>query len=234
MNAVAEVWRHPVKSLQGQRLDGGLLGPGGLRGDRGWAVVDARSGAPLTARREHRLYAAAARWDADELVITLPDGAELRPGPERDHRLSAWLGYPVHLRAAPEHEPFVDTSPVHLLTRASVGEWDVRRFRPTLLLDGGGEDDWIGSRVEVGEAVLAVEEPTIRCVMTTLEQPGLPVDRSVLRTIVKARGGALGVLGRVVRPGRVSVGDALSVRSAGPAVRSDGPLRTTAAHTRPG
>lgn len=211
MNTVAAVWRHPVKSLQGERLDGALLGPAGLEGDRRWAVF-AGGREALTARQEHRLLAAAARWDAGELVITLPDGSEVRPGPERDARLSAWLGYPVRLGSAPAAEPFVDDSPVHLVSAASAGEWDVRRFRPTLALDGGGEQGWEGSQVEVGEAVLAVDKPMVRCVMTTLAQPGLPTDRDVLRAIVRQRGGVLGVKARVVRPGYVSVGDAVSVR----------------------
>lgn len=209
MHPVAAVWRHPVKSLQGERLGSALLGPHGVQGDRGLALFDASSGALLTGRQEHRLLAAAARWESDEVLVTLPDGTEVRPGPERDDRLSDWLGYAVVLRGAPEHEPFVDVSPVHLLTTASVGAWDPRRFRPTLLVDGAGEQDWIGAEIEVGGALLAVDEPMIRCVMTTLPQPGLPRDRSVLRTIARERRNLLGVQAHVVRPGKVSVGDAV-------------------------
>jgi MOSC domain-containing protein len=206
MGTVAEVWRYPVKSLQGERLSTARLGAHGLEGDRGLALFDA-AGTLLTGRHDARLLTAAARLEGGEVVVTLPDGTELGPGPDRDARLSRWLGYLVALRPAPEAEPFVDLSPVHLVTRASLGSWDVRRFRPTLLADGE-----LGAEVEVGEALLAVDEPMRRCVMTTLAQPGLPRDRAVLRAIARERDNILGVQARVLRPGQVSVGDALSVR----------------------
>jgi len=37
---VAELWRYPVKSLQGERLDTADVGAQGLPGDRQWALFD--------------------------------------------------------------------------------------------------------------------------------------------------------------------------------------------------
>ena len=48
---VAELWRFPVKSVGGERLQRVTVGPGGLEGDRGWAIWDLRDGLGLTARR---------------------------------------------------------------------------------------------------------------------------------------------------------------------------------------
>src|SRR3712207_7951991 len=35
---VQELWRYPVKSLQGERVDAADVGPEGLTGDRQWAL----------------------------------------------------------------------------------------------------------------------------------------------------------------------------------------------------
>jgi uncharacterized protein YcbX len=41
---VTEIWRYPVKSMLGDQVDHATVGPGGIQGDRRWAVVDAESG----------------------------------------------------------------------------------------------------------------------------------------------------------------------------------------------
>jgi len=103
---------------------------------------------------------------------------------------------------------FFDLSVIHLLTTATLdrlaaldpeGTFDVRRYRPNVLVevDGDGEagsadttggfveNGWVGRAVTLGGggAALAVTLPTMRCVMTTLAQGDLPRDRSTLRTI---------------------------------------------------
>ncbi len=128
---------------------------------------------------------------------------------------------------------FQDVAPVTILTTASLraahqlhasGDWDPRRFRSNLLLDVPGEgfveNDWDGRRLTVGEAVLEVMTPTPRCVMTTLAQEELPVDRAVLRTVATdnrvelsgfGRFACLGAYASVVTPGLVAVSDACSL-----------------------
>ena len=63
--------------------------------------------------------------------------------------------------------------------------WDVRRFRPNLVLAAPGdawvEDGWIGGKLQVGGAMLAVTGPCIRCVMITRPQSGLPKQDVLLR-----------------------------------------------------
>jgi MOSC domain-containing protein len=58
---VSEVWRHPVKSLQGERVDEAVVENSGLAGDRRWGVVDCDTGKVLTGRREPSLLLASAR-----------------------------------------------------------------------------------------------------------------------------------------------------------------------------
>ena len=72
---VLELWRFPVKSLQGERIEEVEVGPRGLAGDRGWAIFDLDTGFGLTARRAAELLHASARLRPDGTPeITLPDG----------------------------------------------------------------------------------------------------------------------------------------------------------------
>jgi uncharacterized protein YcbX len=233
---IAELWRYPVKSLQGERLEVASVGAAGLEGDRCCAIFDASTGLGLTGRRVPELLFASARIDAESgLVITLPDGSPARD----DEQLSAWLGRAVRLQSAEraaerryenpddyEHEatspwqpytgadgPFHDTSEarVSLVSRASIGDWDARRFRANVVLDGAGEDDLVGSTVTLGGARLEIRERIPRCVMTTRPQPGgIDRDLDVLRTIAREREACLAVGAIVASPGLVRVGDELA------------------------
>src|SRR6478735_2575980 len=90
---VAELWRYPVKSMQGESLDQVDLDNDGLLGDRRCALFDVETGHGLTARREPRLLLASARWIDGRAEITLPDGSIAAD----DAALSAWLGHAVTL-----------------------------------------------------------------------------------------------------------------------------------------
>jgi uncharacterized protein YcbX len=230
---VLELWRYPVKSLQGEQVDEIGITSSGLDGDRGFAIFDVETGLGLTARRVPAMLYGSARWiDGDKVEITLPDGSVATD----DDALSTWLGQRVTLRAAHtpgarqfenpadfEHEDTTawqvwDGSPlafhdsartaVSLISTATLAGWDRRRFRANVVLDGDGEDDLVGTQVGVGDAVLDVGKRISRCVMTTRPQPGgIERDLDVLRTINRERDGYLAVGALVVRPGTVRVGD---------------------------
>ena len=94
---VLELWRYPVKSLQGERLEPAAVTTAGLEGDRRFALFDVDTGFGLTGRRVPELLFASARLGDDGGVdITLPDGSVTRD----DDALSAWLGRRVTLRSA--------------------------------------------------------------------------------------------------------------------------------------
>jgi uncharacterized protein len=100
------LWRYPVKSLQGEPLDSALVEDDGLVGDRRWGIRDQRTGRILTARRRPELLEAAACYDGDLPLITLPDGRHARgPGSGTDRMLSEWLGSPVTLVASAGSDP---------------------------------------------------------------------------------------------------------------------------------
>lgn len=98
---VVGLWRHPVKSLQGERLETARLEQDGVEGDRRWGIRDDMTGLLLTARRRPELLAAGATYDGDRPRVTLPDGrTTVGPGHETDALLSDWLGHPVSLVAS--------------------------------------------------------------------------------------------------------------------------------------
>jgi uncharacterized protein YcbX len=100
------LWRHPVKSLQGERLDSSRLEDDGLVGDRRGGIRDRHSGRILTARRRPELLDAAASYDADVPLISLPDFPQARgPGEDTDRMLSEWLASPVTLVASAASDP---------------------------------------------------------------------------------------------------------------------------------
>jgi uncharacterized protein YcbX len=234
---VAEIWRYPVKSLQGERLDQAEVDHVGLSGDRRYSIIDLETGLGLTGRRVPELLFASASWNADGSVrITLPDGS----AGSDDRTLSAWLRRPVALRhcqdvADRRYEdlmefeaestsewttfegasgPFHDSSRarVSLLSTATIGELDRRRFRPNLVLAGAGEDDLLASRVRVGSSVMNVTGGILRCVMVTRPQPGgIDRDLDVLKWICRLRNGRLAVGALVEVPGAVRVGDQVTI-----------------------
>lgn len=233
---VLELWRYPVKSLQGERLDAVAVGEGGFEADRRFALFDLETGFGLTARRvPELLYASARLTPQGEVVITLPDGTVATD----DEALSEWLHREVELRRADdgggsrryenpldfEREatsrweaftgapgPFHDSrrTRVSLVSTQTLGSWDRRRFRSNVLLDGGGEGQLVGSTVRLGGATLSVGQHIERCVMVTRPQPeGIERDLGVLRTIASERQNRLAVGALVSEPGRVRVGDSL-------------------------
>jgi len=71
---VVELWRHPVKSLQGESLDEAVIEDSGLSGDRRWGIVDRETGMILTARRVPSLLLASSRLTDTGVEVLLPDG----------------------------------------------------------------------------------------------------------------------------------------------------------------
>jgi MOSC domain-containing protein len=100
---------------------------------------------------------------------------------------------------------------VSLVSTATIRDWDPRRFRSNVLLDGEGEDDLVGIAVQLGDSRLDIGKQIDRCVMITRPQPGgIERDLDVLRTVARERGNNLAVGALVAHPGEVRVGDALT------------------------
>lgn len=136
--------------------------------------------------------------------------------------------------AAPEGT-FFDFAPLHLITSSTLrriaessprGTVEVERYRPNVVIDTAGsgfvENDWVGHDLRIGARLtLRVIARSPRCAIPTLEHGTLPRDPDALR--VPAAHNRVpptdefdpqpcaGVYARVLRPGRIAVGDRLTV-----------------------
>ncbi len=86
--SVAEIWRYPVKSMAGERLESCLIAATGLEGDRRWALVDGtpnRAGKLFTNTQDARLMRYGARLAGQTVEVVTPVGEtrgldDARPG----------------------------------------------------------------------------------------------------------------------------------------------------------
>lgn len=108
IGTVVQLWRFPVKSMSGERLDSATLTARGIPGDRGWAVYDETRHGITNAKRLPALRLCGARYRAEPVAgegspaaeVTFPDGAAVpTTDPGLAARLSEWLGRAVSLRA---------------------------------------------------------------------------------------------------------------------------------------
>jgi uncharacterized protein YcbX len=119
---------------------------------------------------------------------------------------------------------FVDLAAVHLVSSATLAggeqargdlDWDVRRFRPNVVVEGidepFGEDAWVGSVVTIGGARLTSQMPTIRCAMPLRGQPGLERQPKLFEALTELHDNYLGTYLAVAEPGEIRVGDEVSV-----------------------
>ena len=95
--------------------------------------------------------------------------------------------------------------------------FDVRRFRPNLLVDIPDTDHpfpeqgWVGRTVSVGSVRLKIDSTCPRCSMTTHGFDDLPRDTQIMRKLVAHSEGNLGIYASVVQAGTVCAGDSVTV-----------------------
>lgn len=197
---VAELWRYPVKSLQGEAVDRLEFGARGAVGDRQWAFVSNETGKLLSAKTIPQMLVGRARLVDGVAEISHP-GESVAAWLERDVRLAevaddTAVSYEMtfdppnddaelyEIPAPPA--TFQDLAAVHVLTTASLArchdarpdlQWDRRRFRPTILIDsdedGFPEQAWVGHQVRIGSVVINVDLETVRCALPLRAQPAL-------------------------------------------------------------
>jgi uncharacterized protein YcbX len=236
---IAGIWRYPVSSLGGEQLTSVWLTPAGIVGDRQYALIDAASGVPAAPEKHARWRKALhlqAQCVAGQLpTIAFPDGQRL---PVDDRSLNGMLsdyfgfataiaahqpidGHPGFPRTEHRHAHF----PMHVLTSASlqrlaelrqVETVDVRRFRPTVLIDTGQassfvEKQWIGQSLRLGTVCVQAKEETTRCGMTFIAQPGVEDDPEILRSILRHNKRHLGINCTVDVVGTLRTGDAVFI-----------------------
>lgn len=230
--SVARIGFTTVKGLQHRAHERVELDSFGPVGDRLFAFVVGDH--VLRTVRYPALIAVAAAY-GDELTLRFPDGsrvsgpvsdqerrtveywgrdvsAQVQGGPHADV-MSAYLGLRVRLvRAAPGE--FVYGESVSLVSQGALaalgGRPDPARFRSTFVVDA---DPQPGERWQLGEALVEVVAPVIRCAVVDADPVTGVSGGSVLRHVA-ARDSALafGVDARVVDPGTVRLGDRVARR----------------------
>lgn len=207
---VTELWRYPVKSLAGERLQRAWLGRDGIAGDRVVHVEDGR-GRVLTSRTHPMLLG---------LHATLGDDGQ--PSVEGEPWASAEALTAVRLAAAEEEATLAahlgrdgfDVLPLLVATDGAIAALGVdhRRLRPNIVIagvEGLAERAWPGRRLRIGDAIIAVAKLRGRCVMTTYDPDTQEQDLSVLKRIVTDFGGRIALDCDVVEGGVIEVGDAV-------------------------
>jgi uncharacterized protein YcbX len=122
---------------------------------------------------------------------------------------------------------FFDACPVHAISTATLAQlrrlepsldFAVERFRPNLLIEpepgaeGFVEEAWAGHTLRLGTGPeLLVEGGCPRCVITTLPQGELPEAMGILRATARHNQVVAGIRLAVSRPGRVALGEPVTL-----------------------
>lgn len=207
MMRVAELWRYPVKSLKGERLERADVTANGIEGDR---VVHVRNGRGrvVTARTTPGLLGLAATLgpDGEPLIAGSPWTSEASAA-----AIQAAAGAGARLARHDGRERF-DVLPLLVATDGAIAALGVdhRRLRPNIVIagvEGPAERRWPGRRLRIGTVLVDVAKLRGRCVMTTYDPDTQVQDHSVLKRIVRDFGGRMALDCDVVEPGAIAVGD---------------------------
>jgi uncharacterized protein YcbX len=228
---VEALFRYPVKSMRGERLEVADVGWHGLEGDRRLAFrrADDRGGFPwLSASRLPELILFAPQRRGPVVTGHLPTHVRTPDGEELgvfDQALATEVGRRhgspvemVHLNRG-----IFDEASISVITSATVGEIgrlaaqrpDVRRFRPNILIASSRsvsfeEDEWVGGVLSFGDineaAAVFVTNRDERCTMVNFDPDSARPTADVLKAIVRVRDNKAGVYGAVTRRGRIAVG----------------------------
>ena len=149
------------------------------------------------------------------MLVRTPDGCRYDV---TDPRLAGELG--TGLRVMRLDRGAFDAMPVSVISDSTVSALctlarvpgNELRFRPNVVvtLDSGvpfEEDEWVGSAVRIGAAVVRMDRRDSRCIIVNVDPAsGLPGSR-LLQVVGSARRACAGVYGTTVLPGLIRVGD---------------------------
>jgi uncharacterized protein len=235
---VEAIFRYPVKSMAGERLEAADLGWHGLDGDRRMAFrrIDDRSGMPwLTAGKLPDLLVfhpqrpeGSTQGDLPTQVRT-PDGKDL---PVFGEDLATEVGrrYGSAVQMMQLRHGIFDEASISVIASDTVREigrlagrsMDVRRFRPNVVVRllrsvPFQEDEWLGGELSFGAgeaaAAVAVTMRDMRCSMVNVDPDTASSAPEVMKAIVHANHNNAGIYGAVTRIGRLAVGQTIFLRA---------------------
>jgi uncharacterized protein YcbX len=212
---VRELWRYPVKSMAGERLEEADLRLTGIAGDRLVQVRHAGTERVITSRTAPRLLGLAGTWDEAA-------GAPRVNGlPWRSRAVQALVREAAGAEARLVRDDGAgrfDVLPLLVATDGAIAALGVdhRRLRPNLVLggvEGLTERSWPGRRLRIGPVLIQVASLRQRCVMTTFDPDTQVQDVGVLRRIVEEFDGRMALDCAVLEAGTIRVGDAVALLS---------------------
>ncbi len=234
---VETIFRYPVKSMAGERLEVADLGWHGLEGDRRLAFrrIDDRSGLPwLTASKlpDLILFAPQLRQDGAQgdlpTHIRTPDGHEL-PVFSEDLAKEVERRYGAPVQMMHWKNGIFDEASISVITLDTVDEIsrlagqspDVRRFRPNVVVrlqrpSPFQEDAWLGGVLQFGEQddapAITVTLRDERCSMLNLDPDSAKPAPEMLKAVVRTNQNNAGIYATVTRTGRLAVGQTIFLR----------------------
>lgn len=236
---VTALWRYPVSSIGGERLEIAEIDQFGVTGDRLYGLFDGESGQVAAPEKETRwrpaLFLSSRIGSSGQVELRFPDDDWIIVSDTSlGGRLTAHFGFEVGIGRYGDHsagsEPKVSpryvASPLHIVTTASIrtleqmtGESSVdpRRFRPNILIETSGEafpeKAWLGRGLQFGSVHSRVVKETKRCGMTLIAQPGVEEKPEILRGILRHNQRNLGVYCNIEMSGVIRIGDESYVMS---------------------
>lgn len=204
---VAEIWRYPVKTMSGEKLQRVRLGPLGIEGDRVVHVEDAQ-GQVITARSHPRFlgHKGALGLDGEPLVDGWPWSS-----PEVAAKVVDIVGPGAKLVRDDGVGRF-DVLPLLVATDGAIAAFgqDHRRLRPNIVIGGVGglaEREWPGACLRIGKVLIGVQDLRRRCIMTAYDPDTQVRDKNITRDIYRRFDGKLALNCFVIDGGELSVGD---------------------------
>ena len=209
---LSEIWRYPVKSLKGERLQETEITKLGIPGDRQIAVIRTINGRFLTSRSRPKLLGLQGSINANG-VPTI--NGHLWDSTEALKLVREAAGEAVTLEQIAPPQAF-DVLPLLVATDGAARYLNIdhRRLRPNILLADVPdleERNWPGRVIAIGDVRIHAEKLRDRCVMTTFDPDTQAQDPSVLLRIVQELDGSTALDSSVIHPGKIRIGDAAHI-----------------------
>jgi uncharacterized protein len=204
---ITEIWRYPVKTMAGEKLERAGVGSLGIAGDRVVHVENA-TGRVLTSRSHPRFLGHKGSLGTQGTILV--DG---RPwdSPEVATEVVAIAGPGAKLVCYDGAERF-DVLPLLVATDGAIEAFghDHRRLRPNLVVGGVAgmtEREWPGACLRIGRVLIGVQDLRLRCIMTSYDPDTLVQDKEITRGIYRRFDGKLALNCFVIEGGEIAVGD---------------------------
>ena len=239
---ISAIFRYPIKSMAGTRLDSAKTGWHGVEGDRRLAfrrLADRGAFPWLTASRLPELllyqpvYQPIGRQETTgeplPTHVRTPDGKEYSLTDEAlvkeiatRHRADLELMQLKHGIFDEAVISAITLGTIRCIGREAGHNLDIRRFRPNLVIDSKSaqpfeEDQWVGKVLEFGSdgtgAAISITMRDPRCVMLNFDPDTAAANANIMQNVIRLNENHAGVYGTVVRTGELWVGQVVGLRA---------------------